>query len=191
MTSTHLPASSAAGMDPGLCQATYLAGLAQANALQAQSVAPKTLKIRHQHARELADWLQSTKIGRTLQTCLPEDVLVFFTTAWLPAHAGSATATGQKIAAPSSLSSIRSSLSTEFEQLGRSGEWNPATLQGNPMLSNQLRRMTKGYKVQASQRGYQVRAAEPISSDKVKALLTILMQQHATDVDRLLLIGMA
>ena len=59
------------------------------------------------------------------------------------------------------------------------------------MLSNQLRRMTKGYKVQASQRGYQVRAAEPISSDKVKALLTILMQQHATDVDRLLLIGMA
>ena len=50
-------------VDPGLCQATYLAGLAQANVLQAQSVAPKTLKIRHQHARELADWLQSTKIG--------------------------------------------------------------------------------------------------------------------------------
>ena len=188
MTATQLPASSAAGMDSGLCQATYLVGLAQANALQAQSVAPKTLKTRHQHARELADWLQSTTTGRTLQTCLQEDVLVFFTTAWLPAHAGSAT--GQKIAAPSSLSSIRSSLSTEFEQLGRTGEWNPATLQGNPMLSNQLRRMTKGYKAQASQQGYQVRAAEPIYSDKVKALLEILkyQQQHATGVERLLLI---
>ena len=190
MTATQLPTSSASGMDPGLCQATYIVGLAQANAFQAQSVAPKTLKIRQQHARELADWLQSTQTGRTLQTCLPEDVLVYFTTAWLPAHAGSATATGQKIAAPSSLSSVRSSLSTEFEQLGRTGEWNPATLHGNPMLSNQLRRMTKGYKAQASQQGFQVRAAEPIYSDKVKALLEILMnqQQHATDVDRLLLI---
>ena len=151
MTATQLPASSDAGMDPDLCQATYLAGLAQANALQAQSIAPKTLKSRHQHARELADRLQGTNTSRTLQTCLPEDVLVFFTTAWLPAHAGSATSTGQNIAAPSSLSSSRSSLSTEFEQLGRSGEWNSATFQGNPMLSNQLRRMTKGYKADAGQ----------------------------------------
>ena len=151
---------------------------------------PKTLKTRHQHARELADWLQSTNTGRTLQTCLPEDVLVFFTTAWLPAHAGSTTATGQKLAAPSSLSSIRSSLSTEFEQLGRTGEWNTVTLQGNPMLSNQLRRMTKGYKAEAGQQGYQPRAAEPIYSDKIRALLEALMQQqqHATGVDRLLLL---
>ena len=118
MTATQHPQSPIAGMDPGLCEATYLIGLAKANALQEQSVAPKTLKTRHQHVRELADWLQST---RTLQTCLPEDVLVFFTTAWLPAHAGSATATGQKIAAPSSLSRIRSSLSAELEQLGRTG----------------------------------------------------------------------
>ena len=55
------------------------------------------------------------------------------------------------------------------------------------MLSNQLRRMTKGYKVEASQQGYQPRAAEPIYSGKVRALLEILMhqQQHATGVDRL------
>lgn len=85
---------------------------------------------------------------------------------------------------------MRSALSTEFEQLGRTGEWNTSTLQGNPMLSNQLRRMTKGYKSEASQQGYQPWAAEPIYSDKVKILLEILMhqQQHATGVDRLLLI---
>ncbi|KAL3134680.1 hypothetical protein ABBQ32_007685 [Trebouxia sp. C0010 RCD-2024] len=71
MTATQLPASSAAGMEPGLCQATYLIGLAKANALQEKSVAPKTLKT-------------------------------------------------------------------------------------NPMLSNQLRRMTKGYKAEASQQGYHI-----------------------------------
>lgn len=58
------------------------------------------------------------------------------------------------------------------------------------MLSNQLRRMTKGYKSEASQQGYQPRAAEPIHSGKVRALLEILMhqQQFAAGVDRLLLI---
>ena len=190
ITATQQQPISTAGMNPGLCQATYLVGLARAHALQEQSVAPKTLKIRHQQARELADWLQSTNTGRTLHTCLPEDVLVFFTTAWLPAHAGSTTMSGHRIAAPSSLASIRSSLSTEFEQLGRTGEWNTATLQGNPMLSNQLRRITKGYKAEASQQGYQPRAAEPIFSGKVRALLEVLIQQQhdATGVDRLLLI---
>ncbi|KAL3147064.1 hypothetical protein ABBQ38_015029 [Trebouxia sp. C0009 RCD-2024] len=50
--------------------------------------------------------------------------------------------------------------------------------------------MTKGYKAEASQQGYKPRAAEPIYSGKVRALLEALMhqQQHATGVDRLLLI---
>ena len=145
MTAAPTPESETGIVDTSTCQATYLPGLNQAQHLQAHSVAPKTLKQRHHNARELADWLHSTNTGRTLQTCLPEDFLVYLTTHWLPNHAGSATNTSLKIAAPNSLAGVRSSLSTEFEQLGRNGDWNADTLKGNPMLSNQLRRMTKGY----------------------------------------------
>ena len=177
-------------MDTSTCQATYLLDLKQAQNLQAHSVAPKTLKQHHQNARELADWLHSTNTGRTLQTCLPEDVMVFLTTHWLPNHAGSATNTSLKIAAPSRLAGLRSSLSTEFEQLGRNGDWNADTLKGNPMLSNQLRRMTKGYTAVAKSQGYEPQAAEPIYSGKIKALLQHLLhqQQHSTKADKLLLI---
>lgn len=45
------------------------------------------------------------------------------------------------------------------------------------MLSNQLRRMTKGYQAEASQQGYQPQAAEPIYSGKVRAVLEALMHQ--------------
>ena len=177
-------------MDTSTCQATYLLGLNQAQQFQAHSVAPKTLKQRHHNARELADWLHSTNTGRTLQTCLPEDVLVYLTTHWLPNHAGSATNTSLKIAAHSSLAWVRSSLSTEFEQLGRNGDWNADTLKGNPMLSNQLRRMTKGYTAVAKSQGYEPQAAEPIYSGKIKTLLEHLLQaqQHSTETDKLLLI---
>ncbi len=177
-------------MDPGTCQATYLLGLSQAHALQEQSVAAKTLQQRHKNARELADWLQSTNIGRTLHSCLPEDIMVYLTTHWLPRHVGTTTKLGHKLAAPGSLSGLKSSLATELEQLGRTGEWNPVTAQGNPMQSNQLRRMTKGYKADAAKQGYEQRAAEPIFSAKIKTLLEYLMakQQELAGSDRLLLI---
>ncbi len=105
-------------MDAGTCQVTYLLGLSQARALQEQSVAAKTLQQRHKNARELADWLQSTNIGRTLHSCLPEDIMVYLTTHWLPRHAGTTTKSGHKLAAPGSLSGVKSSPATELEQLG-------------------------------------------------------------------------
>ena len=90
--------------------------------------------------------------------------MVYLTTQWLPAHVGTTTKTGHRMAARGSLSGVKSSLSTELEQLGRTGDWNPATMQGNPMLSNQLKRMTKVYKSDAAPKGYEQRAAEPIYS---------------------------
>lgn len=59
------------------------------------------------------------------------------------------------------------------------------------MLSNQLKRMTKGYKYDAASKGYEQRAAEPIYSDKIKAMLEFLMlkQQMLPSKDKLLLIG--
>ena len=89
-----------------------------------------------------------------------------------------------------SLAGVKSSLSTELEQLGRIGPWDSVTLKGNPMLSNQLQRMTKGYKTDAARRGYEQRAAEPIYSDKIQKVLEHLLaqQQQASGKAKLLLI---
>ena len=116
--------------------------------------------------------------------------MVYFTTHWLSSHAGTTTKSGHKLPAPASLTGVKSSLSTEFKQLGRTGPWNPATLQGNPTLSNQLQRMTKGYKADAASKGYEQRAAEPIYSDKIRAMLAFLMakQQGLALKDKLLLL---
>ena len=61
------------------------------------------------------------------------------------------------------------------------------------MLSNQLRRMTKGYTAVAKSQGYEPQAAEPIYSGKIKTLLQhwLQEQQHSTETDKLLLINTA
>ena len=116
-------------------------------------------------------------MGRTLYNCHPEDIMMYFTAHWLPAHAGTTTKTGHRLVAPGSLSGVKSSLSTELVQLGRTGDWNIVTMQGNLMLSNELiqKRMTKGYKSDAASKEYEQRAAEPIYTSKIKAMLEFLM----------------
>ena len=73
---------------------------------------------------------------------------------------------------------------------GPQWDWNADTLKGNPMLSNQLRRMSKDYTAVAKNQGYEPQAAEPIYSGKVKTLLQHLLhqQQHSAEADKLLLI---
>ncbi len=53
----------------------------------------------------------------------------------------------ERIAAPSSLAGINSHLATDFELLGRTGGWDPATQQGIPiaMHSMQTKSMLRGY----------------------------------------------
>ena len=120
----------------------YGKGLAAAADLQRQAVKPNTLKTRQAATRELADWLQSKQpaCNRTVLTVIPEDILVYFTQHWLPNHAGSMAADGELIAAPGSLSSTKSHLSSEFEQLSRNGDWDSAKQTSNPMLSAQVRK---------------------------------------------------
>ena len=104
--------------------ALYGKGLTAAAELQRQAVKPETLKISQTAIRRLADWLLSKQdaCNRSLQTAIPEDILVYFTQHWLPYHAGSMTDTGELIAAPGSLASTKSHLSSEFELLGRCGD---------------------------------------------------------------------
>jgi len=142
----------------------YGKGLAAVADLQREATKPDTLKTRQAAIRELTDWLQSkqTACNRTVLTVIPEDILVYFTQHWLPNHAGSMTADGELIAAPGSLSSTKSHLSSEFEQLGRNGDWDSANQTGKPMLSAQVRTMLEGYGNHATQLGYQKKGAVPL-----------------------------
>ena len=114
----------------------------------------------------------------------PEDLLVFFTQHWLPNHAGSATAAGELIAAPSSLSGIKSHLASEFETLGRIGNWNAADQTGNPMHSKQIRDMLKGYANQAADQGYCKKGAVPLTEAEMHLLLSSMEQQYHSCTDQ-------
>ena len=122
----------------------------------------------------MAEWLQTVNAtgSKTLQTVIPEDMLVHFTQHWLPNHAGSATKTGEHIAAPSSLAGIKSHLATEFELLGRTGDWDPATQRGNPMHSMQIRGMLRGYSNHAAKAGYEKKGAVPLTEAEMLLLLS-------------------
>ena len=104
-------------------------------------------------------------------TVIPEDILVYFTQHWLLNHAGSTTADGELIAAPGSLSSTKSHLSTEVEQLGHNGDGDSANQTGKPSLSAQVRTMLKGYRNHATQLRYQKKAAVPLTEAEMQLLL--------------------
>ena len=93
------------------------------------------------------------------------------------------------IAAPGSLASIKSHLSSDSERLGRSRDWNPATQTGNPMLSVQIRTMLKGYGNHAAQLGHQKRGALPLTAAEMQLLLhSMLNLCNGSNTDEQLLL---
>ena len=140
------PHPTSAQLGPQHCLDLYSKGLTEAASLQQKSVKESTRKARTSAVRDLADWLQANAIcKRSLLTVTSEDLLVYFTQHCLPNHAGSGTSAGELIAASSSLSGVKSHLATEFELLGRTGDWDTATQQRNPMHNMQVRNMLKRY----------------------------------------------
>ena len=125
-------------------------------------------------------WLQHMQIPRDMLTVTPEDLAVYITQEFIPRHAGSGTDSGCRVTAPGSVNSLKSQLSTEFHMLGRCGEWNAETLQGNPTYSDLLRRLTKGYSTDAAEQGYEKKAAVPITHAEMLQLQHHLHQQQAT-----------
>ena len=156
----------------------YSKGLTAAADIQAKSVKPATLKARQTAVRELADWMHSmhAATGRTVLTAIPEDMVVYFMQHWLRNHAGSATTAGELIAAPGSLSGTKSQLATEFELLGRTVNWDPATQQGNPLHSMQVKNMLKGYANHATELGYQKKGAVPLTQPEMHTMLSSMFQ---------------
>ncbi len=140
--------------DPATCSSNYLHGLADTAKLVDKAVKDDTNRTRRKHVQEYMDWVGNLQLPKSMQTVTPEDLCVYFIQHWIPRHARSSVGNGRSVTTSSSLAGIRSHLSTEFELLGRTCEWNAETLQGNPTWSPLVRRLTKGYRVEAEEQGY-------------------------------------
>ena len=160
LCTTTIPANTSTDISHQECLDLYGQGLAAAASIQQKSVKDGTRNTKAAAARELGEWLQRTG-NRTMLTAIPEDILVYFTQHWLPNHAGSTTAAGELIAAPSSLAGTKSHLATDFKSLGRIGNWDPVTSTGNPMHSKQVKDLLRGYANQATELGYQKKEHSP------------------------------
>lgn len=130
-----------AGKHAGMHELTsweYLAGLQLAASIQRMAVTEATQKNRDKALAELKDWLQLSKQGRDLDTCIPEDIMVYLTTWWAQQHDGCETADGSRFAAPVSMEAIVSHLAVEFDKQGRTREWNPECKRGRRWLEVRL-----------------------------------------------------
>lgn len=158
----------------------YTAGLQAAAAVQQKAVKASTNKARHAAVTELMSWVHKLNMPtKSMQTVIPEDILVFLVQQWLPNHAGSATSSAELIAAPNSLATVKSHLSKEFAMLGRTGGWNPHSQQGNPIESLHIREFAKGYKNHATDLGYQKRGVVPLEeADMIQLLQQLYLQQQ-------------
>jgi len=76
----------------------YTAGLQTATAPRQKAVKASTNKARHVAVTELTSWLKQLNLpNKSMQTAMPEDILVFLGQQWLPNHAGSATSSAELI----------------------------------------------------------------------------------------------
>ena len=79
-------------------------------------------------------------------------------------------------------------LATEFEVLGRTGDWDTATQQGKPMHSMQVRSMLKGYANHATELGYQKKGEVPLTQAEMHALLNQMLSSTTDTAQQLLLV---
>ena len=124
--------------------------------------------------KEVAEWMHSMHdvTGKTMLTAIPEDILVYFTQHWLPNHARSSTAGTELIAAPSSLTGIKSHLATQT---------------GSPMHNMQVRNMLKGYANHATELGYQKRGAVPLTQLEMHSSVFQLLIKSTDQAEQVLL----
>lgn len=174
----------------------YSAGLSAALARTDRAWVDRTNQRREQAMLELSAHLATLPAswGRTLATCTPPDLLVYLEQHWVPTHGG--TVLGDQphlVAAPNSVNTILSHLSTGFQLLGRRGPYDASNSQStNPVDSSEVRLWQKGYGKDLFKQGYEVGSAVPMSESKLHQLLHHLdsqaSQPQLQPIKRLLLL---
>ncbi|KAK9806959.1 hypothetical protein WJX72_008684 [[Myrmecia] bisecta] len=162
--------------------ALYCTSLSKAVARESSCWVPSTNLARFRGGNELEEYLLTlpSSWGRSLRTATPEDIVSFCESTWLPKHVGSVLPDGSAVAAPSGLKVMLSHLSTLMTDLGRAGPWDDASQTGNPLESDSIARLRKGYTRHMRNLGYEEGSAVPISLETHQLLLSKLDQQSTT-----------
>ena len=100
----------------------YNWALAEASSICKQAIHSSTLKAKVCTVQALENFLKEAAVGRDLMSCVPEDVTAFILSSWIPSLAKPPSATTMK----KTISFLR----TQFDSLGRTGDW-----QGGALLS--------------------------------------------------------
>ena len=114
------------------------AGLDAVAAKAKASVSAQNQTRRSQLGAEISSFLAAMPCGGTLQTCTPEDLLVYLEQVYIPQHAGSQLPDGTLMGAPCTISNIPSQFRVIFKELGRAAVWDDETASGNPAAASRL-----------------------------------------------------
>lgn len=164
-----------AAAPPAAAAAWYQNARLQAHDIQRRNWQPSTNKQRERVWQEMDQW-SLAKLGKPAVLCSPDDVVVYLRSHYLEEHGRQERADGGTRPAPSSLATTVAHLSTRFAELGRRGDWDPATRQGNPCLSMEVRTFKGGYANMLQEEGYSPTSAKPISEAKLQRLVSALDQ---------------
>ena len=178
MRQTHVPPAAPATAAKSI-ESHYADGLAKGASIASHAVNQATRNRQDTYVTWLAHWFVEVGCPRDMDTCMPEDIIVYATECFLQRHAGTVVP-GGVIVAPVSLSSMFSHLSSEMERRGRNGLWAPGRLEGNPMKSPIVEEFLAGYHKQAFSIGYAQKGAVPLSWDDFSALLRGLAAEIAS-----------
>ena len=136
-----------------------------------------TVRKRDAAAQRFSTWMEARAAlgvpNMTWATATPQTVMAYIYV-FSKQHGKPDSATGVRaLAAPSSVSSMVSHLSTTFRLLGRSAPWGPMTPaeDGNPADSYAVQLSLQGYRRRRAHDGWFARAAMPWGPEKLRLLL--------------------
>lgn len=98
---------------------------------------------------------------------------------WDASHAGTVLPDGSEVAAPGTLESALSHLSTSMKTMGRQGPWDEDSRTGNPTESTSVRLYRRGYERQLRELGYEEGSAVPWLEGDVHALVDQMDKEAA------------
>ena len=129
----------------------------------------------------LVTHLANVPYQRTLLTCTPSDLLVYLDEVYVKQYKGAHTAAGELVAAPSSVEQFVSHLAQVFEDIGRVGPWQPASMIGNPAKSREVQNFKVSYRSEVTSAGVREVSAVPLKPGEEEETLTHLVGAMAVE----------
>ena len=156
---------------PSNAAAAYASGLARGGRRVDARRDPTASRQELVCVAEFCEWLGSLPYewGRNAHTAVPEDIVAFFEAHWVALHGR----TGQaREASASGVKGALLHLEHYFDALGRTGDWRPHSLTGNPCRSPPVRGWLKGYKREQWKDGVRPVAATPMSHEAAQLMVS-------------------